>query len=180
MAYLSAVRFLHIDKGMDAPFLKPLLLRLEYTLKGIKRCEPQQQKGTRERLPITPNILRRLKAVWVSSMSDPDVGMLWAACCVALFAIGFLRVGEMTIPSDDSYDAAVHLSLGDIAVDNSASPAVVRVSIKQSKTYPFRQGVNLFLGKTRSDLCPVAALLKYLVVRGSTLGLCSASRMIVC
>ena len=64
----------------------------------------------------------------------------------------------------------MHLSLGDIAVDNPASPTVVGVSIKQSKTDPFRQGVNLFLGKTSTDLCPVAALLNYLVVRGSEPG----------
>ena len=62
-------------------------------------------------------------------MSNPEVVMLWAACCMAFF--GFLQVGEMAVPSDDSYDAAVHLSLGNFAVDNPASPdpAVTKVSI---------------------------------------------------
>ena len=133
-------------------------------MKGIKRCEAQQQNGTKERLPISPSILRKIKAVWESSASDPDTLMLWAACCTAFF--GFLRVGEMTVPSDSSYDASVHLSLADVAVDDSAAPTVVRLRIKQSKTDPFRQGVDLFLGKTSTDLCPVAALLNYLVTRG--------------
>ena len=35
-----------------------------------------------------------------------------------------------------------------------------------SKTDPFRRGVSIFLGKTDSDLCPVAALLSYLAKRG--------------
>ena len=43
---------------------------------------------------------------------------------------------------------------------------VLRVMIKQSKTDPFRKGVDLFIGKTGSSLCPVAAMLSYLCVRG--------------
>ena len=67
-------------------------------------------------------------------------------------------------------NTSVHLSLADVSVDNSAAPTVVRLRIKQSKTDPFRQGVDLFLGKTLTDLCPVAALLNYLVTRGGEPG----------
>ena len=165
--YLSAIRFLHIVEGAGDPFKVPLT-RLEYILKGIKRCEAQQGSGKTERLPISPSIMRKIRGVWELSGSDPDVVMLWAACCVAFF--GFLRVGELTVPSDSSYDPSVHLSQSDIAVDNPAAPMVIRVSIKQSKTDPFRHGVNIFLGRTSSDLCPVAALLNYLVARGSNPG----------
>jgi hypothetical protein len=35
---------------------------------------------------------------------------------------------------------------------------VVQVIIKQSKTDPFRQGVNLYLGKRGEKLCPVSAI----------------------
>ena len=72
----------------------------------------------------------------------------------------------MSVPSDNEYDPAVHLSVGDIAVDNPREPLMVRIHIKQSKMDPFRKGINLFVGKTSSDLCPVAALLGYLQVRG--------------
>ena len=40
-AYLSAVRFLHIEEGAGDPF-KPTLSRLEYMLKGVKRCKSQE------------------------------------------------------------------------------------------------------------------------------------------
>ena len=63
--------------------------------------------------------------------------------------------------NDSSYDPTVHFSLGDIALDNNRRPFLVRVTIKQSKTDPFRKGVGIFVGRTESDICPVAALLDY-------------------
>ena len=165
--YLSAVRFLHIAEGAEDPFL-PALHRLQYILQGMKKVEAEKGVDRRERLPITPHILRRIKAMWEPSASDPDVVMLWAACCLGFF--GFLRSGEMTVPSDSAYDPSVHLSYKDIAVDDPANPQTVSVFIKQSKTDPFRRGINLFLGRTSSDLCPVMALLNYLVVRGPSEG----------
>ena len=106
-----------------------------------------------------------MRGVWASRSSDPDVKMLWAACCLGFF--GFLRVGEMTAPQQGVFDPDVHLGFADIAVDDPVTPSFIRVTIKQSKTDPFRQGVQLFIGRTQSDLCPVAAMLGYLDVRGS-------------
>ena len=113
----------------------------------MKKCEAEQAVPEKQRLPITPHILRAIKRVWEPLAADPDIVMLWAACCVAFF--GFLRIGEMSVPDDDSYDPAVHLSRQDIALDDASSPSVVRVRIKQSKTDPFRKGIDLYLGKHR-------------------------------
>lgn len=46
----------------------------------------------------------------------------------------------------------------------------MRVTIKQSKTDPFRKGISLFLGCTSSELCPVKAVLSYLECRGTSPG----------
>ena len=74
--------------------------------------------------------------------------MLWAAVCLCFF--GFLRAGEITVPSDSSYDAGAHVNADHIvvhiAVDSKSHPQVMRVRIKASKTDPFRQGVDVFLG----------------------------------
>ena len=82
----------------------------------------------------------------------------------------FLRSGEMTVPDDDSYDPSAHLSVQDIAVDDSLNPSILCIRIKQSKTNPFCTGVDLFVGKTSLLLCPVSAMLSYLCARGMELG----------
>ena len=73
----------------------------------------------------------------------------------------------MTAPDVGDFDPSQHLSVRDITVDDVANPKVVTVRIKQSKTDPFRQGVSISLSRTELLLCPVAALLAYLVVRGN-------------
>lgn len=60
----------------------------------------------------------------------------------------------------------MHLSLSVVSVDEPRWPTTLKISTKQSKTDPFRKGVDLFLGKTDTDICPVSALLNYLVHRG--------------
>ena len=94
--------------------------------------------------------------------------MLWAAACMCFF--GFLQSGETVVPSESECDPAVHLSFGDVQVDNISSPQYLEIRIKASKTDPFRKGVSVFLGRTDTDICPVAAILGYMVQRGSQKG----------
>ncbi len=91
--------------------------------------------------------------------------MLWVAICTCFF--GFLRLGEITIPSESAFS---HLCFNDVSVDNIADPQVVNVQLKASKTDPFRQGVEIVLGRTNNLLCPVTALLSYLALRGNRQG----------
>ena len=49
-------------------------------------------------------------------------------------------------------------------------PRVLGVRIKASKTDPFRQGITIFLGKVASDLCPVSAVLAYMVAKRTRSG----------
>ena len=94
--------------------------------------------------------------------------MLWAACCLGFF--GFMRSGEFTTPLARSYGAEPMLSLGDISVDSHQTPSILCVRLKQSKTDPFRVGVDIFMGRTNNTLCPVAAVLAYLAIRPSIEG----------
>ena len=95
--------------------------------------------------------------------------MLWAAACMCFF--GFLRCREIVVPSDSTFNATTHVTVGDVRVDNTSNPQYIQVNIKTSKTDPFRRGVLVYLGSTNGDVCPVAAVLAYIVLRGSAPGL---------
>jgi len=62
------------------------------------------------------------------------------------------------------------ISLDDVALDSKSNPTIIWLMIEQSKTDPFRMGVNLCLGHTTSVVCPVKAVLPYLAICGSSLG----------
>ena len=163
---LSGVRYFHIKAGVADPF-QGAVPRLDYIMRGIKKNEARMGEASRDR-PITPDFMRRLKEVWSASGDSPDTKMIWAACCLCIF--GFLRAGELTVPSDTGFDPSVHLCVSDLALDDSRCPSLLRVSTKQSKTDPFRHGVHLFLGRTGTGLCPVAAVLDFLKARGGEPG----------
>ena len=160
-SYLSAVHHLQVSCGEGDPNLGGMP-QLALTLRGVKREQCGQPKRTR--LPITPAILLSMRRIWEQDGSNWDHIMLWAACCLGFF--GFLRSGELVAPAEGEFDQGQHLSFGDITVDNRANPSMLWVRIKQSKTDPFRQGVTIALGKTDAQLCPVAALMAYMALRG--------------
>ena len=71
------------------------------------------------------------------------------------------------VPSDREYDPSVHLSYGDVRVDSTVQLQFLEVPLKASKTDTFRKGVTVYLGRKYSNLCPVSAILSYMVQRGS-------------
>ena len=57
--------------------------------------------------------------------------------------------------------------------DAEAVPSKVfsmQVHLKISKTDQLRKGTDIYIGKTDDDICPVAAMLAFLAVRGQTPG----------
>ena len=89
----------------------------------------------------------------------------------SLLLFFFFGSGKTTIPLQSAYDPSVHLSLADMSVDSQTNPHTVILRIKASKTDQYRIGVNISLGRTNNDLCPVVAVLSYISCRGTTDGL---------
>lgn len=159
--YLAAVRHTQIELGLGDPQMGNMP-QLEYVLKGMKRLgEPSSRH---QRLPITPPILVRMKQAWVIHPNREDAKMLWAASTLCFF--GFLRSGEAVAPGDAEFDPSRHLTFNDVSVDSHEAPRVLEVTIKASKTDPFRKGVTVVIGATEGELCPVAAILSYMASRG--------------
>ena len=128
--YLSATRRLQIVQGLGDPFVASCPL-LECTLKGIKlRQAKSVATCSKSRLTITPNMLRHLRRSWEKDRHNADNIMLWAACCTCFF--GFLRSGDLTVPSINSYDLGCHLSAGNVTLDSLTSPKVVHANTHKS------------------------------------------------
>lgn len=87
--------------------------------------------------------------------------MMWAACCLGYFA--FLRSGEFTV--NEPFNPSHHLAVEDVAVDNHHNPTLLSIHLKKSKTDQEKVGITLYVGRTHQEICPVAAVLAFLVVR---------------
>ena len=103
--YLSGIRYTQISLGWGDSFVGPAMPRLEYVVKGIKKIEAGKPTSRLTRLPVTPAILNKLRAIWERGPVTDDKRMLWVACMLAFF--GFLRISEMTVLAQLGY---VHLS----------------------------------------------------------------------
>ena len=157
--YLSAVRHYYITQGFPDVFADNQFPRLQYVLKGVHRAEGPSDSSDK-RLPITPTILGTLLEVW--SVNDKDrfeSSMLWAACCLGFFA--FLRAGEFISTTTE----VSFLRPMDISIDCHSNPSYMKVHLQKSKTDPFGKGVDLFVGRTFQQICPVAAVLSFLAMR---------------
>jgi len=76
--YLSGVRQLQISHGFPELSLDRMP-RLKQILKGIQVEQGKQGRSPRHCLPITPAILRKLRAIWLSGNPSFNDTMLWAA-----------------------------------------------------------------------------------------------------
>ena len=94
--YLSAVRHMHICRGLRKHFRKQLTPRLLLILRGIIKHQADIHP-VRKCLPITIQLLGRIRHLLSKQPSYVNT-TLWAMCCLAFF--GFLRVSELTIPTE--------------------------------------------------------------------------------
>ena len=139
--YLSGVRALHIEQGFADPLHN--CLRLQRVIRGT------QGSPSSSCLPITDELML---VIWKSlNLQLPDHCKFWVA---------------FTVPSLASFSPSVHLGVQDLALDSSTAPSCIRVTIKASKTDPFRKGCSIHIGLGKYPLCAVHASLAYLAIRG--------------
>ena len=63
--------------------------------------------------------------------------------------------------SASAFEERIHLAWGDVTVDQACPPAMVRVHLKCSKCDQLGKGVDVFVGRTDSDVCPVTLILSF-------------------
>ncbi|MCG8046981.1 MAG: hypothetical protein N0E48_15320 [Candidatus Thiodiazotropha endolucinida] len=131
-------------KTRDTIFETSALPRLQAALTGIKRL---QGKPTSSKKPITRQVLEKIISCLATGLFDSYTSLMLKAAMITAF-FGFLRCGEFTINQD--YNESVHLSLQDLVFYSDRAD----LTLKQSKTDPFRKGVTITLYAMSNYLCP--------------------------
>lgn len=110
-------------------------------------------QDTRERLPITRDLLLKLLASLDQENQAQDT--LHAAYCLAFAA--FLRAGEFTYTQTEAQDPNFsdwHVTRRSVQL----YPDKLYLSLPSSKTDPFRRGITLTIAATGDDACAVDSL----------------------
>ncbi|XP_062566915.1 uncharacterized protein LOC134229226 [Saccostrea cucullata] len=154
--YLAAVRFHYVKAGISNPLSSDeSCARLQTVLRGIQK----QQSSKQKRRPITYSVLIQIQNVLQRGMFSYFLDtMLQAACSLAFFA--FLRCGEFTM-NDINQDNL--LCVEDVVMDQNYK--AYTITLKRSKTDPFRKGIQIRLFQSDQTVCPVKSMLKYLNLR---------------
>ena len=175
-SYLAAVRSMQIPLGLPDPRDSSSLPILKRVQAGIRRARLNKANPPQVRLPITANILDKIRSA-VDQSSNPHKVLLWAIACMAFF--GFFRLGELLLDTPGAFVPSASLAAfvpsaslawGDVAVDCQTTPTKVKIHLKKSKCDQFGVGADIILGRTLKPLCPVAAVVSYMVERGSKPG----------
>ena len=121
--YLVVVRHAQIMRGLPKPrqglpFLGSAYYSQAYSVTGRNRVSPN-----------TPNILLRIYANWSVALrpAEFDTVMVLSAMVTCFFS--FFRAGELTVPTEASFDYTAHLAWGDVAVDQVCPPSMVQWSV---------------------------------------------------
>ena len=72
--------------------------------------------------------------------------------------------------SMQQFDPSWHFTPRDISVDSIENPSILKIHLKGSKTDQTKVGLDLYIGRTQNEVCPVAAILAYLALRGQDEG----------
>ena len=159
--YLSGLRFHAISMGYYPKISE--MHQLYYVLRGIRRHQGLNTRSQRK----SPMSISHISVLFRRSsflLNSFDACMVQAVSSIAFF--GMLRVSEYTSPGVNTYNASVNLTVDDAHIANG----VLSLTIKASKTDPFRIGVVIRFASIPSPFCPVALCCSYLRLRGRAPG----------
>ena len=155
---------IQISLGLPDPREHSSLPILKRVQAGIYRARLLCGTPPRIRLPITTPVLAQIRRI-LDTSSNPRKVELWAITCTAFC------LGELLLDARNTFNPTVDLAWGAIAVDNQENPQMLRIHLKKSKCDQFGVGSDIIVGRTGSMLCPVAAMLSFIAIRGDSPGL---------
>ena len=129
-SYLAAIRDMQISIRLPDTRDQSSLPILKRVQAGINRACESDNQPREVRLPITPHLLRQIRAA-LDSSRNPEKVTLWAMCCTAFF--GSFQLGKLLLVTAVTFKQGQHLAWGDVAVDNPQDPGMICIYLKQSR-----------------------------------------------
>lgn len=152
-AKLDGLRFMVAFKTDRDPFADPgVRLVVANAVKGLERRFAIRPK--RARLPITPVLLARMRAVEIVALASEDLRLTFRAVAALALYCG-LRLGELLPASVTAWDPARQPVQDDIDFHTErGGRRYLTLRIKQSKTDIFRTGATVTLTDTGGHHSP--------------------------
>ena len=164
-SYLSAIRQVHMIKGVTVPNLWPEIVKS--VLKGGKNRDiiKDRTEGKRARLPVTINMLKLIKKKLANeNMLVSSKRLIWLTCSLNFF--GCFRVHETLARLEQSFDPAFTLLYKDLElkeINIEGKPEkVLQLHIKSPKEDRIGASSYVDVYETGGLLCPVRAYLKWI------------------
>jgi Phage integrase SAM-like domain len=159
--YLSGLKHMHTVRGVEAPLIRTE--QVDLLLKGVanKQATEKREKEEKGRKPITPDLLRLIKArINESEFSRSDKRMLWAVCTITYF--GAFRSNELLCRDVCTFDPVFALCTQDVRVEEGTGDGpMLRFKIKAPKESKMGRSVIVDVFQSIEELCPVRAFKRW-------------------
>jgi integrase len=164
-SYLSGVRQLHIERGIEQPEVRKAMINL--VVKGKQNMDSieARRKEVPGRLPVTLTIMRLLKAcirTWTASIDEKL--LIWAVSTSAFH--GSFRIHEILCKKETEFDPDFTLLWKDVTLTKCKEMTEDRerlsFNIKCPKEAKTGKSVVVDLFETKGETCPVRAFKKWM------------------
>ncbi|KAL5514951.1 hypothetical protein EMCRGX_G000046 [Ephydatia muelleri] len=156
------------DDGLAPQTIKSYLSAVQSMQLSLRLPPPRDQSSLPILKRVLDGLIRDKSLGELDTAASPDSMVYWAIATTAFF--GFFRLGELLVEAETLYNSALHLSWGDVAINDQAAATMVKFHLRRSKCDQFGTGADVLLRRSGCQLCPVAAILAYIKARADTQG----------
>ena len=163
-SYLAGLKQAHTSAGLQVPNLRTPLI--QQILEGKNHIDATDRNlGNRPtRLPITPTIMKLLKAeLKASNLHNTDKLLMWTVATTAF--MGSFRIHELLSRSSNTYDPACTLTKRDIKLKSikigHEFTEILQITLKNEKTNKTGTPNIVDVYASGGFLCPVRAYKKW-------------------
>jgi hypothetical protein len=162
--YLSALRQIHLVKGLEVPTLRPEIVKT--VIQGAKHQDTIRDRleGTPKRLPVTISMMKMIKLELGSmGISYKMMRLVWTVCTIAFF--GAFRIHELLSRAEGYFDPCFTLLRENVKLKKvkigKETEKILEITLKSPKEDRVGKEIVVDVYASHGLLCPVKAFEKW-------------------